>query len=410
MIDPSYPPLPQSQSPPSPLGFKVVPSAPAPPVIHSSLRPASRSNNNTVQRRVRFADDVDWKMLELEDEDDDDDDDEDDDDLQLQPPYLVQQQQQQHLAQQQQQQHLAAAAQQRMQQQTRAPRFIDSMIPPPPTRPVTYFEIHPSNMRIKHRRPSFASDMASAGMAVTPFMNGAHSASTSSFSSAAPLTPPTSVRGVRRHSFDGTSRPTIIPPWEINPSLPPILPQPITDLVLHPNLDAYTLSPDFRFSLSSSFFLPVRFFSPHSSIYATPLVNPELTLPATRPPISHLRIIHEDIPQWPISIRNLHGHPITLGDVLWAVHKSLHESITPGDWAMLATEEGNEGKLRVARAYHRRCKASPDSSERHNGVKRVDYLWAWEGPRRREVLFGGFMREERAKRGRAPELWTLMVA
>jgi hypothetical protein len=71
----------------------------------------------------------------------------------------------------------------------------------------------------------------------------------------------------------------------------------------------------------------------------------------------------------------------------------------------------NRVKLQVARAYHRRCKLSLDASERRNGVKRVGYLWAWEdAPRRRELRFGGVVREERAKRGRAPELWTLVLA
>jgi hypothetical protein len=101
-----------------------------------------------------------------------------------------------------------------------------------------------------------------------------------------------------------------------------------------------------------------------------------------------MRIICDVIPQWPIeleytpydirgepvSMPSINGSvpPISLGDVLYAIHRALHTQITHLDWGRLTLSE----EIATARAYTRRCRSVPSVAqyEASEGVKRVDFL------------------------------------
>jgi hypothetical protein len=107
----------------------------------------------------------------------------------------------------------------------------------------------------------------------------------------------------------------------------------------------------------------------------------ELHEPATYPPLARMRISHDAIPQWPIDLEFHYDgctaptvpRSITLGDVLYMIHSSLHRQITQQDWARLSPSE----ETAIARAYStRRCRSvlSSASVVASQGVKRIDYL------------------------------------
>jgi hypothetical protein len=151
---------------------------------------------------------------------------------------------------------------------------------------------------------------------------------------------------------------------------------------VNPWINAEAPRADFHFDLSIVSFLPLRLYGPGQS---APLTPDQLQEPATYPSLTKLRIIHEMIPQWPIDLQ-FNGYngsfspnpyqagppPITLVDVLVAIHRSLHLRISHADWARL----GSAQEMEVGKAYTRRCKAvgSMVDQERAQGVKRVDFL------------------------------------
>jgi hypothetical protein len=149
---------------------------------------------------------------------------------------------------------------------------------------------------------------------------------------------------------------------------------------LHPFLNGESPRPDFYFDLALPKFSPVLWTGPSQ---VTPLTMEHFSQPATHPPITRLRIICDTIPQWPIDLEYNPYHqgglsipaapiPITLGDILIAIHRSLHTRISHMDWAKLSASE----ETAVARAYTRRCKSIPSVAqfEASQGVRRVDYL------------------------------------
>jgi hypothetical protein len=109
------------------------------------------------------------------------------------------------------------------------------------------------------------------------------------------------------------------------------------------------------------------------------LSGDELREHATFPAITNMRITHDAIPQWPIKLNLVHGEydvgnplPLTVGDILYTIHSSLHRRISRQDWARLDQSE----KPAVMRAYTRRYRSIPSSAEieRRRRVKRVDCL------------------------------------
>jgi len=76
--------------------------------------------------------------------------------------------------------------------------------------------------------------------------------------------------------------------------------------------------------------------------------------------------------------------PITLGDVLYAIHQTMQTQITHREWAGLDEKE----EILVGKAYTRRYKlvAGHESRLAAEGVKRVDYLL-------KKVMFAGLTRK-----------------
>jgi len=194
---------------------------------------------------------------------------------------------------------------------------------------------------------------------------------------------PTPSGYYRRHSF-GTSQP---PPQFSNwsqfhgaPSPNVVFQQ--SQFHINPWLNAESPRGDFLFDLSTTFFSPLRFYGPGQS---TLLSTDEMVQPATHPPLTRMRIVCDLIPQWPIDLQldpytsggmspNPYQYPppISLQDVLIAVHRAMHKQIRHSDWAKLT----NKQEIAISKAYTKRCRAVPSTAEyeRAQGVKRVDYL------------------------------------
>ena len=152
---------------------------------------------------------------------------------------------------------------------------------------------------------------------------------------------------------------------------------------IHPFLNGETPKPDFMFNLTS----PLHF-SPMRIIHglSVPLSAEVLAQPAMHPTIYYLRIVCDETPDWQITLKfdpnSYREHtgttspyyvpPISLGDVLSAIHRTLQEQITHADWARLDITKQNK----VNQAYINRCKATPtmESLLKGQGVKKVDYL------------------------------------
>jgi len=158
----------------------------------------------------------------------------------------------------------------------------------------------------------------------------------------------------------------------------------------HPLLNAESAAePLLYFDLSTHAFDPMRITSPRQTT-GTPLSLDELAQQATHPGVTRMRIICDLIPQWDVVLEPQRDYvsssgylaiphqqaasnqPITLGDVLVAVHRMLQTQITHRDWARLSNTEATN----IARAYTRRCRTYPSAEqfEASQGVRRVDYL------------------------------------
>ena len=145
---------------------------------------------------------------------------------------------------------------------------------------------------------------------------------------------------------------------------------------LHPLLNGELPRKDFFFDLAAPNFTPVRLSGTGQSMF---LSDDELRTPATNPPIMHMCIMHDAFPQWPIDIALQYNTytptlapPITLGDVLYMIHASLHRQISHRDWAQIDVAQ----ETAISRAYTRRYRSVPSraKAEANQGVKRVDYL------------------------------------
>ncbi|KAG6859583.1 hypothetical protein C0991_000472, partial [Blastosporella zonata] len=159
----------------------------------------------------------------------------------------------------------------------------------------------------------------------------------------------------------------------------------VPQIQLNPFLNAEMPNPDFFFDLAVPFEPLIAY-----GRGETPVVLPreDLAQPATNPLITRMRITCDELPaEWVVDIdlpleqqeyfmRN--GYelpPITVLDVLAAVHRVLHKPISHRDFGHLSQSTNTE----VSNAYWRRCKAAARSQqeyerEQSNGIKRVDYL------------------------------------
>lgn len=231
----------------------------------------------------------------------------------------------------------------------------------------------------RERRPSWHADQGAPW--ATPFGLGV----------------PTELPEVRarRHSFGhapppppfGGGTPFVAPsPWvAAQVPLPTMMAQ-LSRLVLHPLINAETGHIPIHLDLSTSTFTPMRIIGPGGQ--TTFLSQEECSQPATHPPVTQMRVVCDLIPQWPIDFVLSSSRPstpfgtpgagatgaapITIGDVLVLIHKTLQSRISHLDWARLSHSE----ETAIARAYTRRCKnaASIGHHELQQGVKRVDFL------------------------------------
>ncbi|KAJ6589908.1 hypothetical protein DFH09DRAFT_1140410 [Mycena vulgaris] len=171
-------------------------------------------------------------------------------------------------------------------------------------------------------------------------------------------------------------------------------------LQIHPWLNGDLPSQEFVFDLSISAFNPQRLVGPNQAVALT---LTDFGAPAFCPPITKLRIVCDMIPNWPIDLAfgvggmgygGLQAPPISLGDILVAVHQKMHQSITHLDWERLSTAE----VALISRAFTRRCRmesmrneaayhSDMELTERQQGVKVVDFLLG-------RNMFRGLVRSE----------------
>ncbi|KAJ7142966.1 hypothetical protein C8R44DRAFT_537095, partial [Mycena epipterygia] len=163
---------------------------------------------------------------------------------------------------------------------------------------------------------------------------------------------------------------------------------------INPWLNGHVPSPTFHFDLARGQFTPLRVISNPRQIMKFVAVNiAELYQSAFDPPLTALRIFHPGIPLWPVDVepskelRLAHPRPISVGDVLVALHQAMHQPIMPSDFTTL-TRNNQEA---VRKAFMHRCCAVAAGTplrlkqvERNQGVKRVDFLLG-------ETLFKGLV-------------------
>lgn len=162
---------------------------------------------------------------------------------------------------------------------------------------------------------------------------------------------------------------------------------------IHPLLNGENAGgPMLLFDLSLNTFSPQRVTS-LSQTSGTPLTLDELREPATYPTVQRMTIGCDRIPEWPIVLEP-HStsrersrerspflgvpagpgmdEPITVYDVLMAIHRTVQRQISHVDWARLSSTQTRA----VSAAYTRRCRTFPSAAafEEAQGVRRVDYL------------------------------------
>jgi len=235
-----------------------------------------------------------------------------------------------------------------------APR-VSPFIPPPPL---------PSFFEQTGRRRSWGNADAPVGWAYPP---------------APQHGPPYSAPPFSAHPYSAASFSAPLPPFQAPyVSGYPQFPGP---LQIHPWINGDAPSPEFVFDLSFSNFAPQRVVGPDHFI---DLAMTDLQQPAFHPPVTKLRIVCDMIPNWPIDL--VYGAvgmapPITLGDILVAIHQKMHQRITHHDWSRLSMSE----EALVSRAFTRRCRreslhtavryrSDDELPERRQGVKVIDFL------------------------------------
>ncbi|KAI0340795.1 hypothetical protein BDW22DRAFT_1333670 [Trametopsis cervina] len=177
-----------------------------------------------------------------------------------------------------------------------------------------------------------------------------------------------------------------LPTWVIYPAQAPAPPTPAPQL--NPLLSAeYPHQSMLLFDLSLNHYDPKKY-SQQGPSSGTSLSRDELSQLVCWPGVTRMVITCDEIPQWNVVLEpyqerpSNNGYlsiptddvntPITVNDVLFAIHKMLHRQIRHRDWVALS----NEKATAVARAYTRRCRTFPSTQafEESQGVRRVDYL------------------------------------
>lgn len=176
-----------------------------------------------------------------------------------------------------------------------------------------------------------------------------------------------------------------VPTW-VPVSYPQAPPQPQAQL--NPLLNAEAGNqPPILFDLAFHAYEPRRI--TYSNPSGVPLSEEELSQTATYPGVTRMVITCDELPEWDVVLEpyrerpynsgylavpadSAPAAPITVNDVLRAIHLRLQRQIVHSDWVKLS----NDKATAVARAYTRRCRTFPTTQafEESQGVKRVDYL------------------------------------
>ncbi|KAH9948818.1 hypothetical protein B0H21DRAFT_216154 [Amylocystis lapponica] len=260
-----------------------------------------------------------------------------------------------------------------------------------------HFEDDPLyNPPLRTRRPSWHAGMM--GMAPAPNPQPFPSPPMT-YTTLPPMMPFGAAPTHHRRSSDGAlPQPT----WIAYPTYPTfaqpvVYPTQVAPHQFHPLLNGETSKgPLVLFDISLNTF-NTRHLSASGQTGGNTLSLDDLGQQATHPAVKRMTITCDDIPQWPIVLEpQVQGRsnylsvpatsadaPITVGDVLIAVHRSLQQKISHVDWARLSRSE----EVDIARAYTRRCKTFPSAEafEASQGVRRVDYL-------KDRYMFKGLMR------------------
>ncbi|KAJ7636409.1 hypothetical protein FB45DRAFT_788608, partial [Roridomyces roridus] len=161
---------------------------------------------------------------------------------------------------------------------------------------------------------------------------------------------------------------------------------------IHPRLAGTAPSSTFFYDLSYSRFLPQRIFHPlpppHPPQYAM-LSSRDFNEPAFHPPRTKLRLLFSRLPFWPVDLalpEAMPEHvniPISVGDVLVALHHALHARISATDYWTL----GETDRRAVRDAFAQRCRAEAvrsgvpptqlydvEKREKAQGLRKVDFL------------------------------------
>lgn len=228
------------------------------------------------------------------------------------------------------------------------------------------------------RRPSWH-----AGMAVPPAIGvpAGYGAYNAPFQNLGPMP----EYNTRRRSFDPRLYQEPSAPAYYNPMMPPVGYPYQSHTQIHPLLNGALRYVPIMFDLSSPSFNPLESVGSGRFQQIPPQI---LAQPATDPPTTRLEITCDLVPQWPIyldynaataavpggylNVASPDLMPITLGDVLYAVHTHFQTQIRRQEWDRLSEAESTA----IARAYTRRYRAFPSMEQllASEGVRRVDYL------------------------------------
>ncbi|KAI0960202.1 hypothetical protein AcW1_004780 [Taiwanofungus camphoratus] len=212
-----------------------------------------------------------------------------------------------------------------------------------------------------------------------------------------PLAPPANYVHQRRRSDSCLPQPAWVVPAYPSFVSPVVYQNPLPTNQWHPLLNGESPEgPLVLFDISLHTFSPQRITSRGDRSGVT-LSMDVLSQQATHPGVKRMTITCDMTPQWPVELRaNEHERfnylsisatsdlrPISVGDVLFAIHSSYQRQVTHSDWMRLSQSE----EMEIARAYTRRCKTFPsvEAFEKSQGVRRVDYL-------RENYMFGGLKR------------------
>ncbi|KAI0797145.1 hypothetical protein C8Q75DRAFT_709972 [Abortiporus biennis] len=197
--------------------------------------------------------------------------------------------------------------------------------------------------------------------------------------------PPPGFTHQRRHSDSRLPPPQGYIPvsWAFYPTAPAPPPS-----QFHPLLNAENRQePCLFFDFSEQRFNPVKTTRPGNTTGTTLSVE-ELRQQATHPGVTKM-VIDIDGLTWPIELEFSRpssyyltadhrsnyveeSQPISVGDILIAVHRMLQMQISHADWRRLGDEDARD----IARAYTSRCRSYPSEQQflEAQGVRRVDYL------------------------------------